>query len=53
MLLAAVLSSLLAAPAPALDGVDAARLSLIKSLETEEAVRVNIWRWSWGLTAFA
>lgn len=46
MLLAAVLSSLLAAPAPALDGVDAARLSLIKSLETEEAVRVNIWRWS-------
>lgn len=44
--LAAVLSSLLAAPG--LDGVDAARLSLIKSLETDEAVRANLWRWSWG-----
>lgn len=48
VLLAAVLSSLLAAPAPGLDGVDSARLSLIKSLETDEAVRANIWRWSWG-----
>ncbi len=48
VLLAAGLSWLLAAPSPGLDGVDAARLSLIKSLETEEAVRVNIWRWTWG-----
>lgn len=48
VLLAVVLSSLLAAPAQGLDGVDSARLSLIKSLETDEAVRANIWRWSWG-----
>lgn len=45
---ALLLSSVLTARAPGLDGVDLARLNLIRAAETSEANRSLIWLWSWG-----
>lgn len=47
-MLALLCSSLLTATAPALDGVDLERLSLIRAAEADEAHRSMIWLWTWG-----
>lgn len=48
MLHALLVCSLLSAEPQGLDGVDGERLSLIKTLEADEAARASIWRWGWG-----
>jgi hypothetical protein len=45
---ALLLSSVLSASAPGLDGVDLARLDLIRAVEADEANRSMIWLWSWS-----
>ena len=47
-MLALLCSSLLTATAPALDGVDLERLSLIRAAEAVQAHRSMIWLWTWG-----
>lgn len=45
---ALLLSSVLSASAPGLDGVDLARLNLIRAVEADEANRSMVWLWSWS-----
>lgn len=40
--------ALTAEPTTVFDGVDRARLELIRDVEREEAVRASVWRWGWG-----